>query len=370
MRDIDYSRLLREYCTLSKRNGLWTTASYTNFEIPRLPEAPRVLDLKSCKLEPRQQEFILCNTCNTSVQISRLTPRVSQRLTQKYSGYSPQPLKYCECKSLAVLVDHRLTPRIYTDSSWTLVTQPLGYERRYDSSELDYKYISKSLLDNLKRPEIHHKNLSRLHLKSNGIVLRDIGESAQLAFVISPKQTWRFHSDHMEHFIRYAYTYKLIIVTSYLIYLPSGIYLNNSHPIVKEILKPYWLKLVAPKDLEESLRVNQYLKELNQKLSEAFQLPVVTLREYPQQSIGYLPLINPRWAVTEDTIDQATINQLEKLKALTLRILRQISFCKSDIKLLSLWVRDNLHPRPLKVPPITSYLISKKLNPTYSPQLP
>jgi hypothetical protein len=174
----------------------------------------------------------------------------------------------------------------------------------------------------------------------------------------------------MEHFIRYAYTYKLIIVTSYLTYLPSGVYLNNSHPIVKEILKPYWLKLVAPKDLEESLRVNQYLKELNQKLSEAFQLPVVTLREYPQQSIGYLPLINPRWAVTEDTIDQATINQLEKLKALTLRILRQISFCKSDIKLLSLWVRDNLHPRPLKVPPITSYLISKKLNPTYSPQLP
>lgn len=379
MTDREYSHQLTEYCDLRVTNGRWIAALYTNITLPELPVAPRDLSeqLRACRLESRQQEFILCNICESKLQMSRLSPRVITRLTQGYSGYSPQPLKYCDCKATALLVDHRCTPRIYSDGPWQLVVQPLGYERRYSESELEYQYIPKGILENMRRPKLlPPASASRLFLESNGLVLRDINQSAQLSYIISPKQTSRYHSPHMEHYIRYAYTYKIIIITTYIIYLPSGIYLTTDHPKVKAVLdEPYgdrtiWFALIGPRDPVQNTQQNQHLAYLNEKLSAVFDLPVVPLSFYPSQAIGYLPLQTPKWDVWEDQgkclATQSTINQLELLKSYIRRISEQISFCKSDVVMLSLWVRDNLNPRVLLIPPLNSYLASKRLNPMYT----
>jgi len=383
MKDTEYSRLVFDTCSLVVRNGLWTTTSYTNIQIPKVPRVTSDYYLENyprheCKLDPLRQEFIMCKDCQSKLQMSRHNKRVTTRLVQSHSTYHPQPLKYCKCKSTALLVDHRGVPRVYnSNNSWQYIIQPLGYERRYEDFELDYQYIPKYLLDNSKRPRFIPEDTSRIPMKSSGIILKDINKSLQLSFIITPRSHIPNHSTS-EHYLRYAYTYKIMIVTKYLIYLPSGISLAVNNPKVQAIVnqdyqgKSLWSQLGAPWKPKDNDMTNYLLELLNYQLSMAYQLPIVELEYYPSQTIGYLPIIPSDtqswefWKTDQWHANPTVINHLEVLKRNIAKVRSQVSFCKSDTRLMALWVRDNLNPKPLAIPPIRNYYLSRKLNSKYN----
>lgn len=118
-----------------------------------LPEVPKQLPAINyyadqypkhiAQVDYRHQEYIKCLKCSSQIVILRHTPRHSH--LSKFSTYHPQASQQCQCKALAVLVDHRGNIRVYTDTPQAVsLISPLtnsGYPLLANNTLADYYTI-------------------------------------------------------------------------------------------------------------------------------------------------------------------------------------------------------------------------------------
>jgi hypothetical protein len=344
--------------------------AYANFYIPDL--VPKTLPYYStlyphhkALLQPEHQEAIMCNSCEGRVLIFRHIPRISSALvlSNKFSTYHPQSSQSCNCGKLSVIVSHKGIPHIYSDDTFTLITYFNSQEIRHGDPEFTYSELPKEL---------------NMYLTPNkrdpweptcSISLRDLNKVSELGMIIPLAQTYgsTIPYNTREHLRRYAYTFSLLIYTRQYIYLPNGVIVNTSIPVVRE-----WLSQ-APEALEKMPKYskdrkfgsmfsalanhNKYAEMLNEFLCNTFSLPLTPLKYYPKNTITYQQYIQPNHSHTP------YYNfRLKRLKRQVARLARQV-LLSNNLLDIARYTKDH-YPAvtPLKLPPALSYYQTFKIS--------
>ncbi len=293
--------------------------------LPKLPETSR--DILSRKLEPGAKRGIRCQSCGHVIAIYSNTDTI---MPHRYQWFMPQLLQECQCKHLAVLVDTLGRPNIYTDHQFCYTT-PLN-DLWVDHENLQvYEDIPKSLLDT--KPWVL-KDGPRVDEMSSVIRL-PYWDSAGMLMSLAP-----LLYPLGEHLRRYAYTYKVIIITKKRLYLPDG----------------------STKGLQAGLHIPQALR-----LAEGMEL-----REYPTPLLTYLHLTTLRQIhihrhLGKAYTDQQTYLKLQALRTKVSLLIRYALLHKDRPRDFQQALRHKLKPSPLKPPPIQEYALG--FNPRFYKQL-
>ena len=361
------------------------------------------------KVDQRHQEGIKCLKCSEILPLFRHIPRLTEelKLSPKQSSYHPQPLKACKCQELKLLVCHRGIPRIYSDTEqFALVTYIPTDNELYELNHTSFEYanISPQLLDGLKvvyEGTESPKEDTKILGYSNSISLGHIKSIASyllLSPIVKLPYTNRAITASTEHFRRYAYTYKIIVFSKELLYLPNGFVVPTDHPKVREVLmQSYKVTPELTQELQSILNnatgltnrdityqalaqlqaqtlksiqvANYYSRLINRQVSEALDLPHVELQLYLTQTIGLLHYTRlpkgPQFFKFNNSYftTQGMYNALARLKHLTARLLRETLLNPYHAETTISFIKQTFSHRPLQIPPISTKIQNMALDP-------
>ena len=262
-------------------------------------------------LHPRHQEYLKCELCQSSIVVYRHTPRYSPRVSRKYSSYHPQPARTCDCKQLAVIVDHRGLLRVYTkdiknvslqsvmdyyydedrDSSLTIpLDTPLPLDLaqvkelptgildgpKFISSPLEGsigKYIdiytdrAKDSWASMDRENFNYNtqgaslNTYKLFQMVNHVnVSHHIAPLMEsfLKFPIPKLSDIQGDSDYIKYSSMYSRVFNIIVHTAYGIHFPAGLSLSSKHPLYTKLVNQKISKEFY-EDNYDSLRATRFI---------------------------------------------------------------------------------------------------------------
>ena len=200
------------------------TAIYPVLENPIVDKYKENYPWHPSLINPDAKDMIKCLSCSSGVVITRHIPfldRESMTLGGP-SQYHPQPMEYCKCRSLAVMVDHRGNVRVYTDEpeGWAWVNSILKVEAKAD---IKVK-IPKIVLDGPK-PDRSVKPIvpsPRYRLYLTGILdMRRTNAQIYMPMPLKASSKYVYYP-----FLRsYAMTYDIVVLTDLYTFLPDGSFL-------------------------------------------------------------------------------------------------------------------------------------------------
>jgi hypothetical protein len=221
-------------------------------------------------LHPRHKEYLKCKLCGSSIAVYRHTQRYNPRVVRKYSSYHPQPAETCDCKELAVLVDHRGLLRVYardlktvelysgasyheskTFPLFTPVPLDLAPIKQIQSRILDGPKFLTSPLDGLGKyvtltddawsseSYSRYSNTYKILQKVNHVNVSNYvasQTSSFLKFPVPKLSDIQRDSDYIKYSKMYSRVFNLVVHTRHGVHFPSGLSLKASHPFYKEFM--------------------------------------------------------------------------------------------------------------------------------------
>jgi hypothetical protein len=295
-------------------------------------------------------------------------------------------LSKCACGLLGVIVDHKGIPRIYSD---TEDFKFINYFQNHIVKTTDFTQdsISNNLLnfrytiptEYVARAELKYAVVNNIQLMNTEKLL-DYNIICPAAPITYLTKNTKLMSEHLR---RYAFTYKLIIFGKELIYLPNGVVLNTNLSFIKSLLdEPYdgiMPKYTKKKNFRSLMAfpntftidaINFHSARICKAIIEHYKLPEAELKSYPSQTIGYLHLLRsdpndwPLYKHRHYYTTKSANTQLRQLKRSIAKLVRMNLL--TDVLSSARFLRDHIHYRPLKIPPIDAYLSTRYLNPWFS----
>lgn len=294
-------------------------ARFVNIHIPRpLSEMPNInTDMLTRKLDDRALRGVKCNLCEHTIAIYSWT---NSRMPHKYQQFVPQPLQECLCKQTAVLVDSLGRPNVFADHEEFSYCTPIGKIWFSHSDLQEFRDIKPSLADTKPWVKLEGQRLDELAdtLRISQLDLHAMPMIVPLLDTASIRENLR----------RYAYTYKIFILTKDYAYFPDGTIHREQNYTEKE------------------------LRSLG-----------LETKKYPRAILPYLQITSLRKLLVARYLGKPYVStyqhkQLTKLRSNIAYIVRNVLLHTTNYKALRHALADHIPHKPLAIPPTEAYIHS------------